>query len=237
MTFGSLFAGIGGFDLGLERAGLICKWQVEIDPFCQRVLAKHWPNVRRHDDVRTFPPEGDWAVDVVCGGFPCQPVSVAGLGKVQQDDRWLWPEFARIIGVLRPRFAILENVPGLLVRGFSDVLGNLAALGYDAEWSILSSCRVVAPHPRQRMFLVAYPTGRLGQTGLRFRERAAAHSVSTGNNITTEVLRMESAYRNCRGPDGVSPRLDRRIRSAGNAVQPQLAEWIGRLLIENAREE
>lgn len=73
MTFGSLFAGIGGFDLGFERAGLQCKWQVEINEFCRKVLAKHWPDVRRHDDVRTFPPAGDeWRVDVICGGFPCQ---------------------------------------------------------------------------------------------------------------------------------------------------------------------
>ena len=82
LTFGSLFAGIGGFDLGLERAGMACAWQVEREPYAARVLEKHWPNVRRHDDVCTFPPEeGNWAVDLICGGFPCQDISVAGKGQ------------------------------------------------------------------------------------------------------------------------------------------------------------
>lgn len=157
LTFGSLFSGIGGLDLGLERAGLRCVWQVEINDYCRRVLAKHWPNVRRHDDVKTFPPqEGAWSCDLIVGGFPCQPVSVAGKGLAQDDPRWLWPEFARILRVLRPRYALLENVPGLFVRGFPDVLGDLATLGYDAEWAVLSAAQFGAPHLRKRVFVVAY---------------------------------------------------------------------------------
>src|SRR5262245_38127917 len=113
LTFGSLFAGIGGFDLGFERAGMKCVWQVEIDPYATKVLEKHWPHVRRHDDVQTFPPAGDWRCDVICGGFPCQPVSLAGKRRGQDDERWLWPHFSRIIRELRPRFAVVENVPGL----------------------------------------------------------------------------------------------------------------------------
>ena len=116
MKFGSLFCGIGGFDLGLERAGMQCAWQVEIDPYAQKVLAKHWPDVRRHADVCTFPPEeGDWEVDVICGGFPCQDISYAGKGAGLAGARsGLWYEFARIIGQLRPRYVVVENVAALL---------------------------------------------------------------------------------------------------------------------------
>ncbi len=124
LTFGSLFAGIGGFDLGFERAGLECKWQVEIDPYCQRVLAKHWPEVRRHDDIRTFPPDGsdEWRVDVICGGFPCQDISDAGKrAGIDGERSGLWAEYARILGAIRPRFAVVENVAALLDNGMGSV--------------------------------------------------------------------------------------------------------------------
>lgn len=129
LTVGSLFSGIGGLDLGLERAGMEVRWQVEIDPYCQRVLAKHWPNVTRYGDIKTI----DWTevepIDLVCGGFPCQPVSLAGKRRAQDDPRWLWPEFARCLRVLRPRFALLENVPGILTAGFGSVLADWPASG------------------------------------------------------------------------------------------------------------
>jgi DNA (cytosine-5)-methyltransferase 1 len=162
----SLFAGIGGLDLGLERAGMTVVGQVEIDPFCQRVLAKHWPEVPRHDDVRTcvewWLGESRPAVDVICGGFPCQPVSLAGRRKAQDDERWLWPLMASVIGQLRPRFAILENVPGLFTAGFADVLADLAALGFDAEWDCVPAAAVGAPHRRDRLFLVAHASSESG---------------------------------------------------------------------------
>jgi len=158
LTFGSLFAGIGGFDLGLERAGMRCKWQVEIDGYAQAVLRKHWPDVRRHDDVRTFPPqEGEWGVDVICGGFPCQDISVAGKGAGLAGARsGLWSEFARIIGELRPRYVIVENVAALLARGMGTVLGDLSTLGYDAEWHVIPASAVGAPHRRERVWIIAF---------------------------------------------------------------------------------
>src|SRR6185312_32662 len=108
MTVGSLFAGIGGFDLGFERAGFEIKWQVEIDPFCRAVLAKHWPDVRRYEDVRTVGAELE-RVDVVCGGFPCQDISFAGDGAGLDGERsGLWREFSRLIGELRPRYVVVE---------------------------------------------------------------------------------------------------------------------------------
>lgn len=159
-TFGSLFAGIGGIDLGLERAGWTCRWQVEYDPFCQRVLAKHWPDVARYGDITGI----DWStvepVDLLAGGFPCQPVSVAGKQLAQADERWLWPEFARAVRDLRPRLVLVENVPGLLAHGMGDVLGDLAAAGYDAEWRIVSAASVGAPHLRERVWITAHADSR-----------------------------------------------------------------------------
>jgi DNA (cytosine-5)-methyltransferase 1 len=157
MKFGSLFSGIGGLDLGLERAGMECAWQVENDPFCQTVLAHHWPDVPGFNDVHEVGKENLDTVDLIAGGFPCQPVSQAGRRKGQNDERWLWPEFARIVGELRPRWVLAENVPALASKGLADVLADLATLGYDAEWELVSAASVGAPHLRERIFIVAYP--------------------------------------------------------------------------------
>lgn len=156
MTFGELFAGIGGFSLGLERAGMKCKWQVEIDPYASAVLKKHWPDVPRHDDVRTFPPQGDFSVDLICGGFPCQDLSVAGKGAGLKGSRsGLWSEFARIIRTVQPRWVVIENVAALTSRGLGTVLGDLAEIGLDAEWHCIPASAVGAPHRRERMWIIA----------------------------------------------------------------------------------
>jgi len=184
LTVGSLFAGIGGFDLGLERAGMQIKWQVENNPYCIRVLEKHWPLVKRYGDVR----EVKWAevepVDLICGGFPCQPVSVASSRKGDKDDRWLWPEFLQAIREVRPRYALVENVPGLLSVGGSKehpewkgrfarrVFGDLAESGYDTEWNIVSAADVGAPHLRKRVFILAYPKNQGSSRGFRFSGHA-----------------------------------------------------------------
>lgn len=161
-TFISLFAGIGGIDLGLERAGWECRLQVEWDPFCQHVLAHHWPDVPRLGDITRV----DWStvesVDLIAGGFPCQPFSLAGQRRGKSDERWLWPEFARAIRALRPRYVLVENVPGLLAGhgGMGAVLGDLAELGYDAEWDCVPAAAVGAPHLRYRVWIVAHAAGR-----------------------------------------------------------------------------
>jgi len=169
MTFGSLFAGIGGLDLGLERAGMACKWQVEIDDYATRVLAKHWPDVHRERDVRTCGAANLAPVDLICGGFPCQDISIAGAkAGIDGAKSGLWREFARLISELRPRYVLVENVSALLSRGMGRVLGDLAAIGYDAEWSTLQACALGAPHPRERMFIVARHRRAIGnETGGR----------------------------------------------------------------------
>jgi DNA (cytosine-5)-methyltransferase 1 len=155
LSVGELFAGIGGIGIGLERAGMRVAWQCEIDPFCRSVLARHYPGVPCYHDVRSID-DTTPKVDVLAGGFPCQPVSQAGRRLAQADERWLWPAFARAIRILRPRYVVVENVPGLLARGMGDVLGDLAALGFDAEWTVFGARDVGAPHRRDRVWIVAW---------------------------------------------------------------------------------
>ena len=160
LTVGSLFSGIGGIDLGLERCGMTVKWQSEIEPYSCQVLAKHWPNVPNLGNIR----EINWTeverVDVIAGGYPCQPFSTAGKRNGTDDPRHLWPEMLRAISVLRPRVAFLENVRGHYSLGFDRVLGDLADIGYDCEWEIVSAQSVGAPHRRERLICLAYPDGR-----------------------------------------------------------------------------
>lgn len=157
MRFGSLFTGIGGLDLGLERAGMTCAWQVEINPFCQDVLRKHWPDVPKHWDIRELRGSDVEQVDCIAGGFPCQDVSQAGKRSegIEGPRSGLWREFARLVREIRPRFVIVENVPGLASRGLGTVLGDLAACGFDAEWGVLSAKDCGAPHLRRRLFVLA----------------------------------------------------------------------------------
>jgi DNA (cytosine-5)-methyltransferase 1 len=243
MTFGSLFAGIGGFDLGFERAGMTCKWQVEIDPYCQRVLAKHWPDVRRHDDVRTFPPTDadEWRVDVICGGFPCQGVSRANHAAAGLEDSrsGLWMEYARVVRLLRPRFVVVENAAELTYRGLETILGDFAACGFDAEWAPVSASQLGAPHTRQRIFVVAYANRESGRQAnpAPMPERAfwppRNNACRSSWNGRPAVRRLVSSSDVLRMADGVPNRMDR-LSGTGNAVCPDVAEYIGRRLIEAA---
>lgn len=259
ITFGSLFAGIGGLDLGLERAGMQCRWQVEIDDYARRVLAKHWPDVRRHDDVRTWPQADTEQVDLIVGGFPCTDISNAGKrAGITGEQSGLWTEFARIIRELRPRIVLVENVAALLGRGMDRVLGDLAESGFDAEWDCIPASAVGAPHRRDRVFVVSYaegigrrsrrPWGVVG-TGARKEDAAGMANASIeddrrGDSESAERQGTEFGEGDSRagGPwavepavgrvaDGVPDRMDR-LRCLGNAVVPQVAEWIGRRIIE-----
>lgn len=159
---GSLFAGIGGFEKGIEDAfdGMAeTVWQVEQNSFCQKVLKKHWPNATIFDDVRTVGKHNLEPVHILCGGFPCQSISVAGKmeGLENENKSGLWWEMHRIIGELRPRISILENVANVLSVGGPDVVGSLAKIGYDCEWTIIRASDFGAPHKRARWFCVAYP--------------------------------------------------------------------------------
>jgi DNA (cytosine-5)-methyltransferase 1 len=225
LLYGSLFSGIGGIDLGFDRAGLKCAWQVEIDPFARKVLDKHWPGVPKHDDIRTFKPA---QVDVVCGGFPCQDISNAGKREGIDGKRsGLWAEMFRIVCEIRPRFVVVENVSALRNRGLDRVLGNLASSGYDAEWSLFSACQMGAPHTRERMFIVAYSNSQPCNWEQCSRiERTQDRDKKW--NVHEQWTRNEPS----RVADGIPNSVDAN-RCLGNAVVPVIAEWIGRRLIES----
>ncbi len=224
MNFISLFSGVGGIDLGLERAGMTCIAQVEIDPFCRAVLARHWPHVLRFEDVRTFGRESiHGPVDCIAGGFPCQPVSGNGQKKAQNDERWLWPEMCRVVCAFSPPLILLENVTGLLERGFSDVLGDLARIGYDAEWDSIPAATFGAPHLRERVFLVAYPASpRL--------ERKEPTGRIWGRGLLAQCDRWAAEPGVPRMGYGIPSKMDR-IKALGNSVVPQVAEYIGERLM------
>ena len=156
MRFGSLFSGIGGFDLGLERAGMECAWQVEIDEYCLKVLEKHWPSVSRYTDIRECGRDNLEPVDLICGGFPCQPYSVAGKRRGAEDDRNLWPEFLRIVRELRPAWVVGENVPGIVPMYLDEVLSDLEGEAYTCWTFNIPACAFDAPHRRERIWIVAY---------------------------------------------------------------------------------
>jgi DNA (cytosine-5)-methyltransferase 1 len=160
LRVGSLFAGIGGFDLGFERAGMQTVWQVEQNPYCRAVLAQHFPDAERFEDVCDVGAAELEPVDVICGGFPCQDISLAGKGAGLDGARsGLWSEYARIVRELEPRWVVVENVSALLGRGLDRVLRDLAEIGYDAEWDCLPASAFGAPHQRDRLWIVAYPGG------------------------------------------------------------------------------
>lgn len=202
MTFGSLFAGIGGFDLGLERAGMTCSWQVEIDADCNRVLAKHYPSVPKFADVKTCGKHNLSQVDVVCGGFPCQGLSVAGMGKGLDDERsGLFYEMVRIVDELRPSILVWENVPGLLSnrsgRDFLAVLNALDGIGYSGAWTTLNARWFGVAQQRYRVFGV-FACGDFGAVRaaeiLSLRNRRAGYLAESSETeqVVASTLRSRS---------------------------------------------
>lgn len=195
----SLFSGIGGLELGLEWAGMTTVGQVEIDPYCRQVLAKHWPEVPRHDDVNTAP---QWwtsqprpRVDIVCGGFPCQGHSVAGKQRGTADERWGWPAYLNVIQALSPPLVLIENVPNLTRTGLLDVLKDLADNGFDAWWFRVSAAAVGAPHLRWRLFVIAAHPQRIHvrhEPGRRSRQDGEGETV-VGVDGTTWTLAHTSS--------------------------------------------
>lgn len=232
LTFGSLFAGIGGIDLGLERAGMTCRWQVEIDDYATKVLAKHWPNVPKYRDVRSVGADNLSAVDLICGGFPCQDISNAGKrAGITGARSGLWSEYARIVRELRPRYVLVENVAALLGRGLSTVLGDLAALGYDAEWECIPAAAVGAPHIRDRVFIVAYTDcrGRPG-SGVCAQQSRRAEVIGPGQAWQGSALADASGARSFsstqtgiyRRQKGARPRHEQLERYDWWAIEPDV---------------
>jgi DNA (cytosine-5)-methyltransferase 1 len=253
MTVGSLFAGIGGFDLAAREIGWTTVWYSEIDSYASAVMAKHFPDAVNLGDIRTItnPP----AVDVLCGGFPCQDISDAGKrAGIDGERSGLWGQYARLIRVVRPRYVVVENVAALLGRGMGRVLGDLAACGYDAEWDCIPASAVGAPHRRDRLFVVAYADrDRQSARGLHLRQRQSREASRLAAGYGADVADPSSARQRPRqsgegwqvrhearwpqperrGWWDVEPAVGRvahgvpsrvdRLRCLGNAVVPQVA--------------
>lgn len=179
MTFLSCFSGIGGLDLGLEWAGWRCVGQIEQNPYCRGVLRRHWPNVWQWGDIRLLDdiPAELGPIAAVVGGVPCQPASVAGRRRSSADPRWLWPDFLRVVQLVRPVWVLAENVPGLASlkpHGLDWIIGELAAAGYTVTTVVVGARHVGAPHRRDRLWIVGNAGGgRLEGRGLRCPPRAA----------------------------------------------------------------
>jgi DNA (cytosine-5)-methyltransferase 1 len=267
---------------------MVCKWQVEIDDYASRVLAKHWPNVHRERDIRECGRHNLESVDAICGGFPCQDISYAGLGAGLDGERsGLFFEAIRVVRELRPRIVVLENVAALLTRGLDRVLGTLAEIGFDAEWHSIPAAAVGAPHIRDRVFVLAYsnsdgswkqnrdalhqrrtasetwgtgvPSGR-ESSGTDIESASSIQSTLANTDVQrSQRVRTERTNQERKDSDGYSgsrrlggrefaewwavepdvgrvahgiPARSHRLRGLGNAVVPQVAEWIGKRIVE-----
>lgn len=237
-----LFSGIGGFSLGLERTGgfetvAFC----EIEAFPRKVLAKHWPNVPCHTDVRELTGGMCGHIDCITAGFPCQDISLSGRGEGIFGKRsGLWSEVARLVGELRPSFVILENSPALLIRGFDVILTDLASIGYDAQWHCIPAAYAGAAHLRDRIWIVAYPMQDRCLTApirnldwqilyqAKWPEIADASGRHAAWAPEPDVARVANGF----------PHIVDRRSALGNAVVPQIPELIGHAILEAiARQE
>jgi DNA (cytosine-5)-methyltransferase 1 len=232
MVFGSLFSGCGGLDLGLERAGMTVAWQVELDGWRRSILARHWPDVRRHDDVATFPPgrPDDWRVDLICGGDPCQGNSKGGGGPPATGEGPAH-HFIRVVGLLRPRLVLRENPASTRSDApwpWHRFRSELESLGYAVLPFRLRACCLGLDHQRERLFLL----GALPDAVCPGLEGTYPEVIEHGDAARCD--RRRSAPRLCRRADGLPRRVDR-MKALGNAVPPVMAEWIGRRIMEAER--
>lgn len=258
-----LFSGIGGFSLGLEAAGMETVAFCEREPFCQAVLKKHWPDVPCHGDVTTL--DGSQyagRVDVVCGGYPCQPFSVAGKQLGHADERHLWPEMLRIIQGSKPRWVIAENVAGHIKLSFDEVASSLENEGFTVWPFVIPACAVDAPHKRDRLWILGYSqhNGSLAAAQPRLSPDAPTSSDASDSGdfgceggISTTLQRERtfswepsggftqwadgwpiSSPRICGVDDGI-PSRTHRLKALGNSVVPQIPYIIGQAIIEYER--
>ena len=236
LTHFSLFSGIGGIDIAAEWAGFETVGQCEWADYPTKVLEKHWPDVPRWRDIKTLTGEsfyertGRKTVDVVSGGFPCQPFSAIGQRKGEEDDRFLWPEMARIIRELRPRWVIGENVVGILNMGVEQTLAELGGLGYKGGIFVIPACAMQAFHQRKRVFIIANndsilrpsvkpQTIKCHKNVLEKQKEWEQFFIESSGNNEFE-FREEDESRICRMDDGFPEDVDR-LKCLGNAVVPQ----------------
>ncbi|SDP84366.1 DNA cytosine methyltransferase [Desulforhopalus singaporensis] len=257
-----LFSGIGGFSLGLERAGMSTAAFCEIEPYCRKVLRKHWPDVPIFEDVRKLnATDITETIDLICGGYPCQPFSAAGKRRGSEDDRYLWTEYLRLIQELSPRWVVAENVAGHISMGLDQVLSDLESENYKSWTFVIPAVGVDAPHKRDRIWIVAYANSTRSDRNQNHKICARWDSIEScfGSLANTNRTGQQKQYATrlaerkgfdswfsvekrgkTRWPaepgvgrvaDGVSCRVDR-LKALGNAVIPQIPEIIGRAIMQ-----
>ena len=242
MNILDLFSGIGGFSLGLERAGFETVAFCEIEEYPRSILKKHWPDVPIYKDVRELNQEvlendGITTIDLICGGFPCQPFSVAGKQRGQEDDRHLWPEMLRLIREIEPSWIIGENVAGFITMALDDVLSDLESEGYTCQTFVIPACAVNAIHRRDRVWIVAYSDDKrlqgesITRSNGEIREKRG-NKQFTGRGSSQDFkpipIPTESPVRHRN--DGLSNNMAR-LKALGNAVAPQIPELIGHAIM------
>lgn len=242
MTHGALFNGIGGFQLAASWLGWENVFSVEIDKWCNKVTKQHFPNCEQHEDIYKF--DGTkyaGRIDVISGGFPCQPFSVAGKRRGKEDDRYIWPEMLRVISEIRPAWVLGENVGGIVGVVLDEVLSDLENIGYEAQPILIPACAIGAPHIRERVWVVAHSMcGRL-QTVARnnFQNPPIRAKASNDFNTFDAIPRYVRKYDNTklRTDDGLPRPLDRakRLKAIGNAIVPQVAYEIFKAIAETTK--
>lgn len=209
-----LFSGIGGFSLAASwTGGIETVAFCEIEPYCQKVLHKHWPDVPIYPDIKQLRGEDIGSVDIVCGGFPCQPFSSAGKRKGKEDDRYLWPEMLRVIKELRPTWVLGENVANFVNMALDETITNLENEAYETRAFIIPACAIDAPHQRKRVFIVAHSKSSTEHNEI----------IWEGNHLcnSKEIVWGGFNSSGARVADGISNRVDR-LKGLGNAIVPQV---------------
>ncbi len=243
MNHGSLFSGIGGFDLASQWCGWDNVFQVEYNEFCQKVLSKNFPQTKRYKDIYDFKGEKTRSyrgtIDIISGGFPCQPFSVAGKQKGKEDDRYLWPEMFRVIQEIKPNWVVGENVAGIIGVELDKTVSDLEDIGYEVQVLIVPACAVNAPHRRDRVWIIAYTNGK------RFNSMGKNEEVRLSNEYSKSFREKRDNEDNIpinarefinnakcgilRDDDGIPKGMDR-IKALGNAIVPQVAYEIFRCI-------
>ncbi len=227
-----LFSGIGGFALAARWAGLETVAFCECDPFCQQVLRKHWPTTTIHDDVRNVDGRDYRGIELITGGYPCQPFSIAGERRGTSDDRHLWPEMRRIISDARPTWVVAENVLGHVSMGLDEVLHDLEAEGYAARAVVIPACAADAPHQRDRLWILAYATGEGPHAGAQAGVYSGEKGARARNGEPKRRVAWGAEPDVARVVDGIPTGMDRaRIKALGNAIVPQVAYELLRTMV------
>lgn len=231
LSHGSLFSGIGGFELGAERVGIKTVWNCELLPYNRKILKQHFPNTKQYFDIKLM--ENPEKVNIISGGFPCQDISIANVTNnngaaqgIKGERSGLWSEMFRIIRIVRPEYVIIENSSAITFRGLERVLCDLSEIGYDAEWQSLSGTTFRVQQVRERTYIIAYPSTFSLQGG-KSQEVFSKRSLEQFSRIypgwrTRRDIPEPKSYRSTHD----LPNLVDRIKGGGNAVMPIIAEYL-----------